>query len=61
MLTLSLPVARYEPGAGFVLRQEEPSLNCSGLDPNSHEIWLLQLPLNVRPAPLQERELEWSV
>ncbi|CAL8468347.1 g7887 [Coccomyxa elongata] len=36
----------YEPGAGFVLRQEEPSLSCSGLDPNTHEIWLLQLPLN---------------
>ncbi|BDA43702.1 hypothetical protein COCOBI_04-7170 [Coccomyxa sp. Obi] len=36
----------YEPGAGFVLRQEESSLSCSGLDPNTHEIWLLQLPID---------------
>ena len=46
----SCPVARYEPGAGFVLTQEPPSLSCSGLDPNTHEIWLLQLPSDVNPA-----------
>ncbi|KAK9915277.1 hypothetical protein WJX75_007010 [Coccomyxa subellipsoidea] len=36
----------YEPGAGFVLSQEPPSLSCSGLDPSTHELWLLQLPLD---------------
>lgn len=43
-------VARYEPGAGFVLNQEPPSLSCSGLDPSTHELWLLQLPLDVTSA-----------
>lgn len=51
MHAFSLPVARYEPGAGFVLRQEECSLSCSGLDAATHEIWLLQLPIDVRHAP----------
>lgn len=36
----------YEPGAGFVLRQGECSLSCSELDPTTHELWLLQLPID---------------
>ena len=41
---------RFEPGPTFTRSTAAPVLDCSGLDADTHEIWLLQLPLDVRWA-----------
>ena len=40
--------ARYTPGLGFVRTEADPLLDCSALDPDTHELWLLQMPVDVR-------------
>lgn len=36
------------PGPGFVRTEADPLLDCSALDPDTHELWLLQMPVDVR-------------
>ena len=42
--------SRFEPGPNFTRSTATPVLDCSGVHANTHEIWLLQLPLDVRLA-----------
>ena len=40
--------ARFAAGFGFVRVVADPLLDCSALDPDTHELWLLQMPVDVR-------------
>ena len=43
---------RFQPGPTFARSWATSALPCLELDPATHEIWLLQLPLDVRLSPL---------
>ena len=48
--------SRFELGPLFQPVQVEPLLDCSDFDADTHELWLLQLPMDVGP-PLQPSAL----
>ena len=52
--TQFLICCRFDPGPTFARSWANPTLSCTGLDPATHEIWLLQLPLDVRLGSLED-------